>query len=327
MKQTKNDIGIQIRRRIKMNLFGFKTAWNHYRRFARNTNSDYYASQEALMPILIANYHVIEKCLAMPDFELGHAKERVSMVCYDLLKYKELGFDKNNVQYISALQAIDEYDRLHKAGKYNLGQELQDLIDTTLHSASFKTYDQPQISREAFFSAANKPFDEFAISRHSCRAYSEVDIPLPEIEACIDLARTTPTACNRQPNKTYVVTDKHLIEDIVRIQGGGRGFAEKANKLLVITSKTSVFSSFETFETMKAGGMYAMNLLYALHFHHIGACPLEWSDSKHEKKLRSWLQIPDNEEIIILISVGYPLEEFKYVTSSRNSLEDSVIIR
>lgn len=324
---SKNDKGIQIRRKLKAVYYGLRYMLRHTFRYIRNINANYFASQENFMPILIANYHVIEKCLAMPNFELGHAKERVQVVCADLLKYKQLGFDCNHIQYKSAVQSVHEYDMIHKQANYVLPRLLQQLIDNVLEESFKESFLQVELTKEEFFANSNANFEHFAKSRHSCRAYSDEDVPLEKIYACVDLARTTPTACNRQPNKTYVITKPHLINKIIEIQGGGRGFADKANKLLIITSSVSVFNNNEIQEAIKGGGMYAMNILYALHYHKIGACPLLWGeDIEKDKQLRKLVNIPDNEEIIIIYSVGYPLDTFKYVRSERNPIEESMII-
>ena len=34
----------------------------------------------------------------------------------------------------------------------------------------------------------------------------------------------------------------------------------------------------------------------------------------------------DNEEIIMIIAAGYPIEEFTYVTSARNPIEESLVM-
>ena len=324
---SKNDREIQIRRKIKAVYFSIRYMWRHAARFIRNVNTDYFASQDNFMPILIANYHVIEKCLAMPNFELGHAKERVQLVCADLLTYKQLGFDCNHVQYKCAIQSVHEYNIIHKQANYALPSTLQQLIDKVLADVYLEPFDQVEVKKDEFFAYSNAGFEQFARSRHSCRAYADKDIPLEELSASVDLARTTPTACNRQPNKAYVITQPELIKQIVAIQGGGRGFADNANKLLIVTSNVTVFSTNEVQEAMKAGGMYAMNLLYALHYHKIGVCPLLWGeDIEKDKKLRELANIPDNEEIIIVYSCGYPLDTFKYVRSERNNLNESLII-
>ena len=70
-----------------------------------------------------------------------------------------------------------------------------------------------------------------------------------------------------------------------------------------------------------------MNLLYAVHAYEIGACPLMWNGKREQdKQLRKLLNIPDNEEIIMVVSAGYPTDEFLYVTSVRNPIEESLEI-
>lgn len=323
MQQTKNDIGIQWRRKIKSLLFGACNFFRHYCRSVRNINANYYASEENFLPILTANYHAIEKSLAMSKFEPGHAKERVAVVCGDILQYKSLGFDTTNVQFVGALQAVDAYRRIHQKIGYDLGTMLNATIEAALGAASFEPCDQPYVTSEQFF-ADVVDYGAFAKSRHSVRAFSDREIPRKIIENCIDIARTTPTACNRQPNTTYVVTDAATIGRIASLQGGGRGFAEKANAILVVTSRVSCFSYNEIMEAFKSGGMYTMNLLLALHSFRIGACTLEWNERRREdNKLRRMLLIPDNEEIVMLVAAGYPPDEFSYVASMRNPLEKS----
>ena len=326
MKQTKNDKGIQIRRRVKAffgRWTGVRRAWWRY---VRNANCDFYSSQSRFVYVLTSNYHVIEKCLAMPNFELGHGIVRVEIVVGDLFKYRELGFDLTHPQYIAAVQAVQEYSRVHKELGYKLPDDLQIDIDRLLEGTNIPKHRQPLVTRAQFFAQSNGSFEEFARSRHSVRAYLEENISNEVIKKVVDLARTTPTACNRQPNKTYVVGDKAKIRQIITLQGGGRGFAEDANKLFVITSAVEAFGYNEYMEVYKAGGMYVMNLLYALHAYQIGACPLIWSgEKKRDVQLRKLLHIPDNEEIIMLVAAGYPLDKFKYVASERNRLDDSLV--
>ena len=326
MKQTKNDKGIQFRRRVRAMIGRCIGSCRTWWRFVKNANCDYYASQKRFVYVLTSNYHVIEKCLAMPNFEPGHGKERVEVVVGDLFKYRELGFDVQHPQYIAAMQAVQEYDEVHKQLGYKLPEELQADIDRLLEGTNIPEHHQPHVMRREFFSQLNRGFEEFAHSRHSVRAFSEKNIDDETIRAVADLARTTPTACNRQPNKTYVVSDATMIKQIAALQGGGRGFAENANKLFVVTSAVEAFGSNEYHEVFKAGGMYVMNLLYALHAYQIGTCPLIWSgEKKRDEQLRKMLGIPENEEIIMVIAAGYPPEKFTYVTSIRNPLNESLV--
>lgn len=327
MKQTKNSKSIQFRRRIKAFVgrwIGLRQSWWRY---VKNANCDYYASQKRFIYVLTSNYHVIEKCLAMPNFEPGHGRERVEVVVGDLFKYRELGFNLNHPQYIAAMQAVQEYDHVHRELGYALPAGMQRDIDKLLKGVNVQEHHQPHTTCKDFFSHLNGVFEDFAHSRHSVRAYSDKNIPDETIRAVADLVRTTPTSCNRQPNKMYVVGNKELIKTIASLQGGGRGFAENANKLFIVTTAVEAYGYDEYCEVFKVGGMCAMNLLYALHAHQIGACALNWKgDKQKDDQLRMLLQIPDNEEIIIVIAAGYPPEEFKYVASVRNPLEESLIL-
>lgn len=327
MKQTKNDKGIQIRRRIKAFFGRWMGLRRNWWRYVRNANCDYYETQKRFIYVLTSNYHVIEKCLAMPNFEPGHGKERVEVVVGDLFKYRELDFDLTHPQYIAAMQAVQEYDQVHKSLGYALPAGLQGDIDRLLDGTKIPIHHQPKVTREEFFTHLNGSFEEFARSRHSVRAYSDKNILDETIKAVADLARTTPTSCNRQPNKTYVVCDKNKIKQIITWQGGGRGFAENANKLFIVTTAVEAYGNDEYNEVFKVGGMHAMNLLYALHAYQIGACALNWKGEKNtDNKLRALLHIPDNEEIIIVIAAGYPPEEFAYVASGRNNVDESLVI-
>ena len=327
MKQTKNDKGIQMRRRIKAFFGRWTSVRRSWWRYVKNANCNYYASQKRFVYILTNNYHVIEKCLAMPNFEPGHGIERVEVVVGDLFKYRELGFDLQHPQYIAAMQAVQEYDQVHKEMKYNLPEGLQADIDILLDGTNIPEHHQPHVTKKEFFTHLNGGFEAFARSRHSVRAYSDKNIDDGTVRAVVDLARTTPTACNRQPNKTYVVGDKAMINQIAVLQGGGRGWAENANKLFIVSSALEPFGYNEPMEAYKAGGMYVMNLLYALHAYQIGTCPLMWKgEKKADEQLRRMLGVSDNEEIIMIIAAGYPIEEFTYVTSVRNPLDESLVI-
>ncbi|MHC2991672.1 hypothetical protein OB13_08770 [Pontibacter sp. HJ8] len=66
-----------------------------------------------------------------------------------------------------------------------------------------------------------------------------------------------------------------------------------------------------------------MNLLYALHYYKIGACPANWGkEYKPENKARNILGIPPSEKIICVIAIGYVRAEMKYTLSKRRSTDE-----
>ncbi len=69
------------------------------------------------------------------------------------------------------------------------------------------------------------------------------------------------------------------------------------------------------------GGIYVLNLAYALHFNHIGNCILNWSSSiDKDKQIRQILQLPDEEITIAILACGNVPLEVKLTYSLRNEM-------
>jgi nitroreductase len=71
------------------------------------------------------------------------------------------------------------------------------------------------------------------------------------------------------------------------------------------------------------GGVFLMNLLYALHYYKIGACPAHWGfNYKQDKEIQKELNLSGSEKVICLIPIGIPKEEFKTTLSLRRKNEE-----
>ena len=282
-------------------------------------------NKKKLLDYLIVFYHPIEKGLAMPDCRLGFGKERIEKVisiCNEYLrKYEDIPDVLRDT-----VEVIAEYDRLHKSNNYRLDEELQKHIDDLL--IRFKDVtpsSQLSFNREDFFSKSDSPFPEFACSRRSLRDYeTKQTIDEDVLKSAVELAISAPSTCNRQSVKIHLVKDKALVRGVLAMQSGNRGFGDRADKVLVITSDLQSWNvPGERFSPYIDGGIFAMNLLYALHYHHIGACPLNWSENVEKSRaLNRFLGIPSHEIVIMMICCGLPPSNFKIVRSKRKSLND-----
>ena len=282
-------------------------------------------NKKKILDYLIVFYHPIEKGLAMPDFRLGFGQERVEKVIYICNEYISRYNDSPRV-LIDAIEVIAEYNRLHKSHNFKLDGILQNHIDDLLS----RFQDVPPSSQlyfkcEDFFSKSNSPFPFFASSRRSIRDYDTRQIVNEDVlKSAVDLAITAPSTCNRQSVKVHLVKDKELVKQVLSMQSGNRGFGHRADKVLIITSDLQSWNvPGERFSPYIDGGIFAMNLLYALHYHHIGACPLNWSENvERNKKLHQLLGIPNHEIVVMMICCGMAPKEFKIVRSKRKSLND-----
>ena len=282
-------------------------------------------NKKKLLDYLIVFYHPIEKGLAMPDCRLGFGRERVEKVISLCNKYVSKYQDYPRV-LIDAIEVISEYAHLHKAHNYKLDERFQKQIDDFLiRFPDVSPSSQLSYSREDFFSKSYSPFPEFASSRRSLRDYdTKVAVDENVLKSAVDLAITAPSTCNRQSVKVHMVKNKELVKQVLAMQSGNRGFGNKADKVLVITSDLQSWNvPGERFSPYIDGGIFAMNLLYALHYHRIGACPLNWSENvERNNKLHQLLRIPEHEIVIMMICCGIAPSKFKIVRSKRKSLND-----
>lgn len=274
--------------------------------------------------------HVIEKGLTMPKMKLGFGRD-VVLKLVGLCRTWNNKYDKTNHFYIQATRVLLEYIKVHK----DLSYSFEDLFRTELdrfekdfnfiepsHQMLFQGEDQ-------FFSLNHSSFPEFSSSRHSVRNFSEHDVPIPLLVDSIKLAQFAPSACNRQTVKVHIVTEKKDIQAILSIQNGNRGFNDLINRLLIITYN---IPSYGTVKERNLGfidsGIFAMNLLYALHYNRIGACTLNWCDSpRDDEKLRTVIHIDEKETISLLIACGFvPDHEFKVAKSERIDVQSIIVV-
>ena len=122
-----------------------------------------------------------------------------------------------------------------------------------------------------------------------------------------------------------VISDKDVISQIFSIHRGNRGFGHLADKLLVLTTDMRYWEIKTCFGGYIDGGIYAMNLLYALHFNKIGACPLNACFTpKEEEKIRKMINLPDDENLVLFIAIGGVPNNFKLANSHRYNIDNIV---
>ena len=293
--------------------------------FLRHSNILSQDTQSKHIGKLVLVYHVIEKGLTMPDMKPGFGKDKMELLVDECIEYQKK-YDTHNTQFLHALGVIAEYKRVHNENKFKLDKELEIKIDSLLrHLKNIPYAEQIKTTKDVYFGSQNAPFDKFSKSRHSVRNFEGIVEP-GKINKAIELAQNAPSACNRQPTRIHIIENKELIVKILDIQKGSRGFGHLADKLLVVTANLSGYQSAEERNCAYVdGGMYAMNLLYALHFNLVASCSLNWCRSPYDDlKMRELINIPESEVIILLIACGNLPVEFKLANSIRNPYDEII---
>lgn len=264
--------------------------------------------------------HVLEKGLSMPGMRLAFGQKNIRELVDLCLLYKNQ-YGAANPRLLQAVAAIKEYDHIHKQQNCSLESLTTEKLEAL--QASFEDVaasEQPQTNRMDYFSHSADAFDVFSASRHSVRCFSDEPVAVDTLKEAVALAMNAPSACNRQSQQVHIVQDKKLVGRILSLQNGCRGFAERVDKLLVLTFDLSFYGDGRSRNLgYMDSGIFAMNLLYALHFHKVGACPLNWCDSpKDDKAIRKVLNLRPEETVTLIIACGHvPSESFRRAESKR----------
>lgn len=287
--------------------------------YAKYSNSYKELATEAKYEAMITyHYHVIEKGLTMPEPRLGFGQDKLDGLVKLCLQYKQKCYDTSRLAYTHALKVLSAYLAFHEEHRFEIEPKLRmriaDLLDEDIVPAK-----QLQFSAGDLFAHSESPFPEFCKSRHSIRNYVDREIPVAVFLDCVEMAQKSPSACNRQPNKIYIIKTPDLRRRVLELQNGNRGFGNLASALIVLSADVSVFRhQGERNEPHLNSGMFAMTLMYALHYHGIGSCALNWSvNFMRDRKLKKLLGIPPNEVVTLIVSCGYVPHKLHVALSPR----------
>lgn len=279
--------------------------------------------------VVTMEYHRLEKGLTLPNprpfFGTGTIAKLLTLV-------RETRFTGVRARR-HALESIDSYFNEHNARGFRpeTGGELaryRAAAGALIGSVGGGRGQQAGIVRKTAEQirggAGAMDFEKFMADRHSIRDYSTRPVTEVEILNAVETAMRAPSVCNRQAWQCYFTSDQAVIEQALKCQNGNAGFRSRIPAVCIITSRMSYFvSSGERYQAWIDGGMFAMALVLALHGQSMGSCCLNWSvDWWQDRKLRKAVSIPDDETVIMMLSVGHLPEEFSVCVSPRRSAVD-----
>lgn len=304
----------------------FSRYWNHSGRANPK-------SHDALLANIIMAYHVLEKGLTMPERRLGFGKDVVGRLEMLIDEYVSL-YKLDNRQVSHAVGVMKEYRELHSAVQYSWPSEddkYWQALDAFLEKYScIKASHQLHFTKEEFFADSNSPFPVFARSRHTVRNYAPEELPPEKIVDAVRIALSAPSACNRQYVRCHCITNRNTCQDLLNLQKGNRGFGHLASKVLVLTvDLEGIDSPGERNDIYTNGGIFLMNLCYALHYCNIAHCVLNWSRSAEDDAAARILigeRLKKSEVIVALLSCGFAPDEFDVAESPRKELDDVLVM-
>ena len=274
--------------------------------------------------VMIA-YHCVEKALAFKNVKPGFGKAVVEQLMEDLEKYfQKFGSDEVLMTGMKNIEKYIEHNRLHGIVNEKLNENARALMNKLPEAYScFDHQATIERTKKEIEEATNIDFEKFINHRHSVRDFSNEPVPLEKIVRALDIAKRTPSACNRQAWKVHYYDGKEK-EAMLKLNRGHRGFTDAIDKLLVITGETRLFRGpGERHQVYIDLGLFSMMLVLSLHSENIGVCTMALAvNAEEEKRIKHVGEIPDSERLIMMMALGSIPEKLKVPTSARREVHD-----
>ena len=277
---------------------------------------------------IILDYHSIEKGFLFTNFKPRFAQQKIKNLRINLKN--EIIINNVNLSQIKVgYQVMCKYYELHRKISIDISdyytEEDYEFFKKTLSNLYTEDFRGIiEYSKDAFYELNNEKFEYFSYSRKSIRDFTGEKIDLSVIKDAIKLSANAPSVCNRQSSKVYLLENKKLIDEVLKIQDGFSGYSKNVGQLLILTTDRNLFYSIgERNQMFIDGGLFLMNLLYSLHYYKIANCPANWGKTiQEEKKLKQYINIPESEKIICLIPIGIAKENFRVTLSQRREIDE-----
>lgn len=302
--------------------------YSDLRRWLLYSIKDNRANKQHQQARLLLNLHALEKGLSFKVIKKGFGKDK-AMILYNLTdKYVK----KYSVDEISllALGVLNAFVKHPDAG-----------VSETLRKGLIRICNENNLSEVGMFGGVkpveklinldfNTSYDDLykiAASRSSVRHYSKEHITEEEIIQAVRYAQTAPSVCNRQASRVHVFGKD--LDLILATQLGNQGWADKADKLFVVTTDLNFFGSvYERNQAFIDGGMFAMQFVMGLHAQKIASCCKMYIRRPDlDKKFYKVTNIPANEIPIMLILAGhYDVDQVNVPYSYRYRVENALLI-
>lgn len=165
-------------------------------------------------------------------------------------------------------------------------------------------------------------FKEVVKNRYSCKKYSDRKVEAEKLTAILEAGRLAPTAKNLQEQRIYVIQSEELLAEIDKLTPCRYN---APTVIAVAFDKTNVFTypGEKRDSGIEDATIVATHLMLAAADEGVDSCWLNFFDPEKAAKA---LNLPENEEVLMLLDLGYAAEDAGPLPNhdSRKPLADTV---
>ena len=277
----------------------------------------------------IIHTHTLEK--GMEHFELRPFAVKKTAYIMNLLK-RESKFKnyKNTFAYINGVNSLREYKKIYEEHNWKDKDEYKKV------SNFLKDYKKVEQQKAGAYILTKKELEndykidylKFIKSRHSLRNYKNESIKIEDVEAAVEMAKYSASACNRQYIKLHFYPSGKMRDNVIHYALGKGGlYLEGVNTFIVTFDVNGLSGEGERNQGYFNAGLYSTNLVNAFHSLGIGTCFIQFANSvKEEEELKKKNDIPEYERIAVILFAGYYDEKSIFAVSPRKDVKELLVV-
>ena len=273
---------------------------------------------------LTKQYHIVEKGMALPNPRYGFGKAKITTLVEKATTFQNRYGNKFPIPNIKSTLA----DYLQR----NINIRTEDpayykLIFEYIAAAPQENGGVKSLMLSEMREYINIDFESFTKLRTSVRNFSDDKVTNQEVFQAVNIARNTPSVCNRQSWKVHSYTESVLKRKLLKMQNGNNGFTDSIHTLLIVTTDTKKFTRHESNQIFVDGGLFSMNLLLSLHSLGIGSCSLNTCfPFVIENEIKRIADISESERLVMMIGIGKYKEEFLVAISDKLPVDEILVM-
>ena len=147
-------------------------------------------------------------------------------------------------------------------------------------------------------------FKDVVKNRYSCKKYGDRKVESEKLTAILEVGRLAPTAKNLQEQHIYVIQSENMLAKIDQITPCRYG---ATTMLAVAFDKNNVYTypGGKRDSGIEDATIVATHMILAAANEGVDSC---WINNFDSDKAAEILDLPDNEEVLMLMDLGYAAE-------------------
>lgn len=289
-------------------------------------------ARQTLSSALLFQYHKLEKGLVMPGKRRFFGVDPAEATMKMMHRWQAVGYELDDPVYLGAIETLRGYRERLRENSLDPEDKVSSRLDHFLSRCNVAddALSTPQKLAELpmTYSSAETAFRALAEARRSVRDYRPEPVPEAILREAVQMAQLSPSACNRQPWRVYLISDDEKKQQLLSYQNGNRGFGHLAPHIAIVTAdEQSFFDASERHEPYIDGGLFSMSFIFALSAQGVGSCCLNWCvPPAKDKAVHRLFDLPESQRIVMLIAIGYAPEDCMVPRSPRRDT-DAVLIK